>query len=167
VDVSDTGPGIAKDELPLLFQDFSRLDPGAGPGDATGLSISRRVNDSVFFGCALARSKDPPYPRPEARAAPVEALRGAREGRIVPAWPSRSTGPRARAQQHLGLVLLSTLALVMPHPGFVMGQAKEKFAAGGALAHELSREFLRDFLRDLGAWTRRQIRAEEDATKGP
>jgi len=32
----------------------------------------------------------------------------------------------ARAQQKLKLVLMSTLALVMPHPGVLVGQAPEK-----------------------------------------
>lgn len=61
----------------------------------------------------------------------------------------------ARAQQQLKLVLISTLALVMPHPGMVVGQAAEKFGPGGALIHEPTRKFLEAFLRDLRDWTLR------------
>jgi len=61
----------------------------------------------------------------------------------------------ARAQQQLKLVLMSTLALVMPHPGVVVGQAPEKFDASGALSHEPTRMFLVAFLNDLEAWVRR------------
>jgi chromate reductase len=61
----------------------------------------------------------------------------------------------ARAQQQLKLVLMSTLALVMPHPGVMVGQAPEKFDASGALSHEPTRMFLVAFLNDLEAWVRR------------
>ena len=61
----------------------------------------------------------------------------------------------ARAQQQLKLVLMSTLALVMPHPGVVVGQAPEKFDASGALSHEPTRKFLGAFLNDLDVWLRR------------
>lgn len=57
----------------------------------------------------------------------------------------------ARGQQILKLTLLSTLALVMPHPGVVIGHMKEKFEAG-RLVHEPTREFLVDFLRDFAVW---------------
>src|SRR5690606_14971203 len=41
-----------------------------------------------------------------------------------------SGGPvgTARGQQVLKLTLMSTLALIMPHPGVAVGQAKDKFA---------------------------------------
>lgn len=60
-----------------------------------------------------------------------------------------------RAQQQLKLVLLATLALVMPHRGVSVGQAAEKFGPDGALVHEPTREFLAAFLRDLHDWARR------------
>lgn len=59
----------------------------------------------------------------------------------------------ARAQQMLKLVLLSTLSLVMPHPGVTVGQAGEKFDAEGRLVHAPTREFLQAFVRDFGYWT--------------
>lgn len=58
----------------------------------------------------------------------------------------------ARAQQQLKLVLLSTLALVMPHPGVLVARAGEKLN-DGKLPDERTREFLASFLRDLYAWT--------------
>jgi chromate reductase len=61
----------------------------------------------------------------------------------------------ARAQQQLKVVLMATLALVMPHPGVLVGQAAEKFDAAGALVHEPTRRFVAQFLRDLDAWTAR------------
>jgi chromate reductase len=61
----------------------------------------------------------------------------------------------ARAQQQLKLVLMSTLALVMPHPGVLVGQAPEKFDASGALVHEPTRKSLAAFLNDLDAWVQR------------
>jgi chromate reductase len=61
----------------------------------------------------------------------------------------------ARAQQQLKLVLMSTLALVMPHPGMVVGQVAEKISAEGEIVHEPTRKFLEAFLRDLRDWTLR------------
>ncbi len=68
-----------------------------------------------------------------------------------------SGGPvgTARMQQALKLVLMSTLALPMPHPGVAVGQASERFDAAGRLVHEPTREFLAQFLSDLEGWTRR------------
>ncbi len=43
VEVSDTGPGIPEDRREHIFQEFTRLDPGAGPGAGVGLAISRRI----------------------------------------------------------------------------------------------------------------------------
>lgn len=64
----------------------------------------------------------------------------------------------ARGQQVLKLTLMSTLALVLPHPGVAVGQMKEKFD-DGHLAHEPTREFLADFLRTFGAWIEQQSAA--------
>jgi chromate reductase len=60
-----------------------------------------------------------------------------------------------RAQQQLKLVLLATLAAVMPHPGVAVGQVAEKFDSSGALVHDPSRQFLAAFLGDLAQWSRR------------
>jgi signal transduction histidine kinase len=43
VDVSDTGPGIASAELPLLFQEYQRLEPSAARGTGIGLAIAQRI----------------------------------------------------------------------------------------------------------------------------
>ncbi|HSK20905.1 MAG TPA: NAD(P)H-dependent oxidoreductase [Longimicrobiales bacterium] len=60
----------------------------------------------------------------------------------------------ARGQQVLKLTLMSTLALIMPHPGVVVGHMKDKFA-DGQLVHDPTREFLAAFLRDFAAWMER------------
>lgn len=69
----------------------------------------------------------------------------------------------ARAQQQLKLVLFSTLALVMPHPGVTVGQAAEKFDHAGALVHAPTREFLQTYLRDFGYWILQTGRVRETA----
>ena len=61
----------------------------------------------------------------------------------------------ARAQQQLKLVLMSTLALVMPHNGVTVGMAKEKFDASGVLTHEPTRRFLAGYLKEFEAWIAR------------
>jgi chromate reductase len=61
----------------------------------------------------------------------------------------------ARAQQQLKLVIVSTLALLMPHPGVTVGMAQEKFDASNALSHEPTRQFLTAFVRDLASWVER------------
>jgi hypothetical protein len=53
------------------------------------------------------------------------------------------------------LVLHATLALVLPHPGVVVGHARDKFDGEGNLVDEPTQQFLASFLQDLEAWTRR------------
>jgi len=60
----------------------------------------------------------------------------------------------ARAQQQLKLVLMSTLAQVLPHPGISVGMVAEKFDASGKLVHEPTRQFLTAFLTELETWIR-------------
>ena len=64
----------------------------------------------------------------------------------------------ARAQQQLKLVLLSTLALLLPHPGVLVAKAREKFGPDGELTDAPTREFLAGFLRDLQQWVTRLSR---------
>ena len=45
--VTDTGLGIDKDKQRLLFQEFVRLDPTAGPGSGIGLAMSARIVDAL------------------------------------------------------------------------------------------------------------------------
>ena len=61
----------------------------------------------------------------------------------------------ARAQQQLKTVLLSTLALLLPHPGVLVAKAREKFGPDGELTDTATREFLASFLRDLERWVGR------------
>lgn len=60
-----------------------------------------------------------------------------------------------RAQQQLKLVLMATLAQVMPHPGVAVGLVADKFDASGALAHEPTRQFLASFVAHFADWARR------------
>lgn len=43
VAVADSGPGIPREKQHLLFREFVRLDPTAGPGAGIGLAISSRI----------------------------------------------------------------------------------------------------------------------------
>lgn len=43
VDVTDTGPGIPPEKLPVVFEEFTRLDPNAADGAGVGLAISQRL----------------------------------------------------------------------------------------------------------------------------
>ncbi len=61
----------------------------------------------------------------------------------------------ARAQQVLKLVLPATGAYVLPHPGMVVGNARQKFDAEGRLTDEVTQKFLRRFLMDLADWSAR------------
>ena len=47
ISVADTGLGIGKDKQRLLFQEFVRLDPTAGPGAGIGLAISARIAEAL------------------------------------------------------------------------------------------------------------------------
>lgn len=68
----------------------------------------------------------------------------------------------ARAQQQLKLVLMSTLAQLMPHPGVAVGMVQEKFDANGRLVHEPTRQFLASFVAQLVDWTERVRSIESD-----
>lgn len=47
VAVADSGPGIPKEKQHLLFREFVRLDPEAGPGAGIGLAISNRIVGAI------------------------------------------------------------------------------------------------------------------------
>jgi signal transduction histidine kinase len=47
ITVSDDGPGISPDKLPLLFTEFTRFDPGAAEGAGIGLAISKRIAQAL------------------------------------------------------------------------------------------------------------------------
>ena len=61
----------------------------------------------------------------------------------------------ARAQQQLKLVLMATLAQVLPHPGVSVGLVAEKFDAEGRLVHEPTRQFVSAYLAAFETWIRR------------
>ena len=41
--VKDCGPGIPRDKLEAVFEEYTRLDPDSQPGAGIGLAISRRI----------------------------------------------------------------------------------------------------------------------------
>jgi PAS domain S-box-containing protein len=45
--VQDTGPGIAQEQQALLFQEFTRLDPGDRNGAGIGLAISQKITRAL------------------------------------------------------------------------------------------------------------------------
>ena len=47
VAVEDTGPGIPREQQHLVFREFVRLDPSAGPGAGIGLAITHRIVDAI------------------------------------------------------------------------------------------------------------------------
>ena len=56
ISVTDTGLGIDKNKQRLLFQEFLRLDPTAGPGIGIGLAMSARIVEALG-GAITVRSE--------------------------------------------------------------------------------------------------------------
>lgn len=95
VSVIDKGPGIPEEKRELIFQEYTRLDPGAQQGSGIGLAISRRmaclmggdltVESEMGRGAAftlwLPRVAEPevpsaPAPPPDAIPLPPESVLG-------------------------------------------------------------------------------------------
>jgi signal transduction histidine kinase len=57
VEIADTGPGIPQEKQHLLFREFVRLDPAAGPGAGIGLAISTRIVE--VLGGAITVASEP------------------------------------------------------------------------------------------------------------
>jgi PAS domain S-box-containing protein len=89
VSVVDTGPGIPEDKRELIFEEYTRLDPGAQQGSGIGLAISRRIarlmggeltmDSELGRGCIFTLWLPAPSPapgprRPEASADPARAV---------------------------------------------------------------------------------------------
>jgi signal transduction histidine kinase len=53
ISVTDTGLGIDKDKQRLLFREFVRLDPTAGPGVGIGLAMSARIVEALGGGITV------------------------------------------------------------------------------------------------------------------
>jgi signal transduction histidine kinase len=45
--VSDDGPGIPRDKIPMLFTEFTRFDPRAAEGAGIGLAISKKIAQAL------------------------------------------------------------------------------------------------------------------------
>ena len=56
ISVADTGLGIENEKQRLLFQEFVRLDPTAGPGVGIGLAMSARIVEALG-GAITVRSE--------------------------------------------------------------------------------------------------------------
>ena len=56
ISVADTGLGIGNEQQRLLFQEFVRLDPTAGPGVGIGLAMSARIVEALG-GAITVRSE--------------------------------------------------------------------------------------------------------------
>jgi chromate reductase, NAD(P)H dehydrogenase (quinone) len=76
---------------------------------------------------------------------------------------STGRGATARAQAHLRDGLAYTNGFVLPLPEVLVGVAGEKFDDDGNLTDGDTREEVRDLLVSLAAWTRRLLRAEDEA----
>ena len=150
--------------IPLYDADLDT--DGARPAAVERLKTSIGEADAVLFATPEYNHSVPgvlknaidwasrPAGRSPLRGKPV-AMMGASPGAVG----------TARAQMHLESVLLATLARPLPHPGVLVGGAKEKFDADGRLVHESTRLFLRSFLEELSAWTRK-VAGGRDAAAG-
>lgn len=61
----------------------------------------------------------------------------------------------ARAQQQLKVVMMSMLALPMPHPGILVTTAAGRFDETGTLVDEQTREMVADYMTRFEQWIRR------------
>ena len=57
IDVIDSGPGIPREKLEEIFEEFSRLDTGITPGTGLGLTIARRI--SRLLGGDISATSEP------------------------------------------------------------------------------------------------------------
>ena len=57
IDVIDSGPGIPRDKLDEIFEEFSRLQTGRTPGTGLGLTIARRI--SRLLGGDISAASEP------------------------------------------------------------------------------------------------------------
>jgi signal transduction histidine kinase len=55
--VVDNGPGIPRDKLDEIFEEFSRLETGNAPGTGLGLTIARRI--SRLLGGDVSATSEP------------------------------------------------------------------------------------------------------------
>ncbi|HEY2004674.1 MAG TPA: ATP-binding protein [Candidatus Saccharimonadia bacterium] len=115
VGVSDTGPGIAQEDLPHLFQKFYRVDSSATRtigGTGLGLYLSRKiieafsgriwidskVGQGTTIRFSLPRLTEDDVARMQAAAKPVTGTtQGTTNTPVEPSAPSQPDGPRPAA----------------------------------------------------------------------
>jgi signal transduction histidine kinase len=78
IDVIDSGPGIPRDKLDEIFEEFSRLGTGNTPGTGLGLTIARRI--SRLLGGDISAASEPGHGATFTLWLPVET---AGDGRAV------------------------------------------------------------------------------------
>lgn len=142
------------DEIPMYNQDLDRDD--VRPDAVERLKRAVAAADAVLIATPEYNHSIPGVLQNAIDWLSRPAMRSPLAGKPV-AIVGSSPGAlgAVRAQQQLKLVLMATLAEVMPHPGVGVGQVHEKFAAQGGLVHEPTRKFLSAFLGELDGWVRR------------
>lgn len=96
VDVTDTGDGIAEQELPHLFEPFSQGEGGRRRNEGTGLGLALAQRLALLFGGSitvqseLRRGSTFSFTFPYTRADTTDAARiNARVSRVSPHWSAR------------------------------------------------------------------------------
>ncbi len=142
------------DEVPLFNQDLDR--DGERPAAVERLKTAVAGADAVLIATPEYNHSVPGVLQNAIDWLSRPAMRSPLAGKPV-AIVGSSPGAlgAVRAQQQLKLVLMATLAHVMPHPGVAVGHVHEKFDSAGRLVHEPTRAFLASFLDELHDWVRR------------
>jgi chromate reductase len=143
------------DEIPMYNQDLDRA--GVRPEAVERLKRAVGGADAVLIATPEYNHSVPGVLQNAIDWLSRPAMRSPLAGKPVAIIGSSPGALGAvRAQQQLKLVLMATLAQVMPHPGVAVGQVQEKFDAEGSLVHEPTRSFLTTFLQGMEGWVRRQ-----------
>jgi chromate reductase len=142
------------DEIPMYNQDLDR--DGVRPEAVERLKRAVAGADAVLIATPEYNHSVPGVLQNAIDWLSRPAMRSPLAGKPVAIMGSSPGALGAvRAQQQLKLVLMATLAQVMPHPGVAVGQVQDKFDAEGSLVHEPTQKFLVAFLNELEGWVRR------------
>lgn len=83
IDVVDSGPGIPREKLDEIFEEFARLETGKTPGTGLGLTIARRI--SRLLGGDISAASEPGRGATFTLWLPVESTSDRRAGERQPA----------------------------------------------------------------------------------